>query len=830
MLWHRWRQAALLLILCHPGSYPVEAARWTDSRKVGYRDQVRDLWYHGFDAYMNHAFPFDELRPLTCQGHGPDWHDPTNIAVNDVNGNFSLTLIDSLSALVVLGDRARFSESVHNVVEYVPTFDLDTRPQVFETTIRVLGGLLSAHIFAISEEHGMRVEWYKGELLDLAEDLGKRLLKAFNTPTGMPFARVNLRHGMRSGETAESCSAGVASLVLEFATLSRLTGKPVYEAAARKAFYAVWNRRSDLNLVGNSLNVVTGAWVLPLISGIGAGIDSFYEYALKSYILLGEPDFLDVWHESYAAVMKHLRGREGFWFRNTWMDSGLLASVHVDALSAFWPGLQVLGGDIQNAIKSHLVYWNLWRRYSAMPERFNIINKEVEIKGYPLRPEFVESNYFLYRATKDPFYLDVGARILGDLQRRTYVRCGIACLRDVETGQLADRMESFVLSETLKYLYLLFDENHPFHLKDIPIIYTTEGHPLILPEEMVRPPAGRHNLRQAEKLSCPAYYPPLLGIAENDQWSPGIVGGVKDRVDVETARHLVGGDDSGQEWWTADGWCEVPQVEEYAFDFILSTDGKPKPEDLAPNAKKLRKVADGFVLNDISGIRAHIVRRLDDKGYDITKLGPHRVLTGQTVYVNDSRILRPVAVDVPSDTAKLELSWYSSDSGSSTDWVAEAWTASFGPAPSAFPQPAKLVIPTVPPVGFGCSPLTPAADPGPAPASVVWLVQRGECNFLEKLMAAKQSGARGVLVLSNEAERITPSLGEGESWEWEEGDTWLVVLSRAASAGVVERVQKGGGGQLWVNVQSQQREVSTRTGPRHLFVDGKPLVNTVLMD
>jgi hypothetical protein len=69
------------------------------------------------------------------------------------------------------------------------------------------------------------------------------------------------------------------------------------------------------------------AWVVPLISGVGAGIDSFYEYALKSYILLGEPDYLDVWHESYAAVMKHIRGREGFWV-------SLTGASHVQALMA----------------------------------------------------------------------------------------------------------------------------------------------------------------------------------------------------------------------------------------------------------------------------------------------------------------------------------------------------------------------------------------------------------------------------------------------------------------------------------------------------------------
>lgn len=111
-----------------------------------------------------------------------------NIAANDVAGNFSLTLIDVLDTLVVLNDREGFEAAVKNVIQWV-SFDVNTKPQVFETTIRVLGGLLSGHIFA-NESGPFHLPWYRGELLDMAHDLGKRLLPAFSTPTGIPFARV----------------------------------------------------------------------------------------------------------------------------------------------------------------------------------------------------------------------------------------------------------------------------------------------------------------------------------------------------------------------------------------------------------------------------------------------------------------------------------------------------------------------------------------------------------------------------------------------------------------------------------------------------------------
>ena len=70
------------------------------------------------------------------------------------------------------------------------SFDLDSRVQVFEVTIRVLGGLLSAHLLATDATMGYRISWYKGELLSLAKDLADRLMPAFDTPFGLPYPRV----------------------------------------------------------------------------------------------------------------------------------------------------------------------------------------------------------------------------------------------------------------------------------------------------------------------------------------------------------------------------------------------------------------------------------------------------------------------------------------------------------------------------------------------------------------------------------------------------------------------------------------------------------------
>ena len=106
-----------------------------------------------------------------------------------MNGNFYLTLIDTLDTLVVLNDPDAFEDAVRRVIAHV-SFDVDTKPQIFEANIRILGGLLSGHIFANQTGQPFYIPWYRGELLELARDLGERFLPAFQTPTGMPYARV----------------------------------------------------------------------------------------------------------------------------------------------------------------------------------------------------------------------------------------------------------------------------------------------------------------------------------------------------------------------------------------------------------------------------------------------------------------------------------------------------------------------------------------------------------------------------------------------------------------------------------------------------------------
>ncbi|KAA1076719.1 alpha mannosidase-like protein [Puccinia graminis f. sp. tritici] len=706
---------ALIAALSLASCVGLSNASMSPQRKTELRDLVKKTWYHGFDNYIKHAYPDDELRPLSCKGIGHDHEHPNSHETNDVLGDFSMTLIDVLDTFVALRDVARFRDSVRRIVTDIPSFDIDSKVQVFETTIRVLGGLLSGHLFAKDPENvwGFRLDnngdeqegsSYADQLLFLAKDLADRLMPAFHaSSTGIPYARINLRYGLMPDEGTETCTAGAGSLLLEFATLSRLLGDPIYENVAKKAFYALWDRRSSINLLGNTIDIQTGHWSYG-VSSIGAGIDSFYEYILKSHVLLSDDSFLEIWNQAYKAVMTYMRSPDGFWYRGVNMQTGAVATTTIDSLSAFWPGLQVLAGDIEAAIQSHMTYANLWARYSGIPEVFDIHRKQATSLGYPLRPEFVESNYFLYRATKDEYYLEVAERVITDLVNRTWVDCGLASIENLLTGKLEDRQHSFMLSETLKYLYLTFDEDNPINHADQPFVFTTEGHILYIPnvEEMAENQGYRTGWEERESLesdrvvweshptgrrqqstppTCSVYSPSLQSPKHSNPLMLSITG----RTDFDYAKMITGSLDSSvhpnhsnyslDNQWASVGFCEVPVADDDLIELIFShsadeierspgaekveffgaslsgsssstssSGGAPAPLD-SRSSPDMPSEADAFVLvKNLTGLTFSLKKRFDQDSYEIVKVGSFELSAKTQVVLSDPyavKVLKP---------------------------------------------------------------------------------------------------------------------------------------------------------------------------------------------
>lgn len=235
--------------------------------------------------------------------------------------------------------------------------------------------------------------------------------------------------------------------------------------------------------------------------------------------------FLQVWEESHTSINRHLYRGEGYQHPHLVVGdvmTGATRAFWIDSLSAYYPGLLALDGKVDEAIQIHLLTTAIWTRFSGLPERWNVATGDIDsdLTWYGGRPEFIESTYYIYRATQDPWYLHVGEMVLRDLKRRCWTKCGWAGLRNVQTGEMIDRMESFFLGETAKYMFLLFTPDHPLNKIDAPWVFSTEGHPLIIPKTTTKSNDKQHRRHQQSTSrqvsvasTCPATPAPGFGIS-----------------------------------------------------------------------------------------------------------------------------------------------------------------------------------------------------------------------------------------------------------------------------------------------------------------------------
>jgi mannosidase alpha-like ER degradation enhancer 2 len=414
-------------------------------------ERVRTEFLHAWNNYERHAWGHDALRPLSKTAH--DWYGQSLL----------MTPVDALDTLILMKLDAEAAKAQALIANNL-SFDRDIYVKNFEITIRLLGGLLSSYQLT-GDKH----------LLSLAEDLGNRLLPVFNSPTGLPYVYVDLRTGAVRDPVTNPAETG--TLLLEFGTLSKLTGKPVFYEKAKRALIETFKRRSPIGLVGQSINVETGAWV-ETDSHISGGIDSYYEYLWKCWRLFGDKDCRDMWNASIPAVHKYLADEVGggLWYGHADMRTGKRTETTYGALDAFFPALLALSGDIARARRLQVSSFQMWNLYGIEPEVFDYKSRRVVAGSYHLRPEIVESTYYLYQYTRDLEYRRVGEKMFADFVRYCRVDGGYAALADVVSKQQRDEMESFVLAETFKYFYLLFAS--PGTLESDNVTLNTEAHPL----------------------------------------------------------------------------------------------------------------------------------------------------------------------------------------------------------------------------------------------------------------------------------------------------------------------------------------------------------------
>ncbi|MGH7938380.1 MAG: glycoside hydrolase family 47 protein, partial [Bryobacteraceae bacterium] len=207
-------------------------------------------------------------------------------------------------------------------------------------------------------------------------------------------------------------------------------------------------------------------------------IDSYYEYLWKCWLLFGDKDCLRMWRTSIPAVNRYLADEvDGqLWYGHANMLSGARTETTYGALDAFFPAVLALSGDLGRAARLQASSFKMWNLYDIEPEVINYKTMKLVAKSYHLRPEIVESTYYLHHFSRDPRYQRMGEKMFDDFVRYCRTDSGYAALSDVVTKKNRDEMESFVFAETFKYFYLLFS---PPGASDFDhIVFNTEAHPL----------------------------------------------------------------------------------------------------------------------------------------------------------------------------------------------------------------------------------------------------------------------------------------------------------------------------------------------------------------
>eukprot|EP00742_Colponemidia_sp_Colp-10_P007087 GILJ01007609.1.p1 GENE.GILJ01007609.1~~GILJ01007609.1.p1 ORF type:complete len:807 (-),score=131.86 GILJ01007609.1:274-2694(-) len=443
----------------------------SDSLALMRREKIKSAFLHAWNSYKKHAWGHDELKPMA----------------ETYSDNFRLgvTIVDSLSALWVMGFKDQFEEA-RNWVKNDLTFDKDTTVSVFETNIRILGGLVSAYDLSGDSM-----------FLDKAKEFADALLPAFNTPHGIPHGVTNLKTGQ--GEYykwtgGKAILADFGSLHLEFKSLAHSTRSKKYYDLMERITDVI--NRSGANLPSSFFHGESGSPAGGPVT-FGAYADSFYEYLPKQWVLTGKTEdrYKTMWKKALEGMFNQLASRshrDGLYFVP---DNSKRTMEH---LACFLPGTLAFAAHhkVADGIDPELLMtfakefaYTCYQLYKRSPSGLaadsvsfndNPTAEDFHPQGrqFHLRPETVESLFYLSYFTGDPIYREWGWEIFEAIEKHCRKSSGYAHVSDVTRNPppLEDRMESFFLSEVLQYLYLLFSPDKPLSLDNW--VFNTEAHAL----------------------------------------------------------------------------------------------------------------------------------------------------------------------------------------------------------------------------------------------------------------------------------------------------------------------------------------------------------------
>ncbi|KAL3511529.1 hypothetical protein ACH5RR_024246 [Cinchona calisaya] len=457
------------------------------------RERVKNAMIHAWSSYEKYAWGHDELQPQTKNGI-------------DSFGGLGATLIDSLDTLYIMGLDEQFQrarEWVANSLDFNKNYDAS----VFETTIRVVGGLLSAYDLS-----GDKV------FLEKAQDIADRLLPAWDTPTGIPYNVINLAHGNphNPGWTGgDSILADSGTEQLEFIALSQRTGNPKYQQKVENVILELNKTFPVDGLLPIYINPQRGTTSYSTIT-FGAMGDSFYEYLLKVWIqgnkTASVKHYREMWETSMKGLLSLVKRTTPSSFAYICEKTGNSLTDKMDELACFAPGMLALGssGYAPDESQKFLTLaeelaWTCYNFYQSTPTKLAGENyffnsgqdMSVGTSWNILRPETVESLFYLWRLTGNKTFQEWGWNIFEAFEKNSRIDSGYVGLKDVNTGVKDNMMQSFFLAETLKYLYLLFSPSSVISLDEW--VFNTEAHPIkIKTRQDIIVKSGGHGLHEPD--------------------------------------------------------------------------------------------------------------------------------------------------------------------------------------------------------------------------------------------------------------------------------------------------------------------------------------------
>jgi mannosyl-oligosaccharide alpha-1,2-mannosidase len=391
-----------------------------------------------WDHYVAKAWGKDEINPVsgTSQSFFIEGHD------------LGLSLVEALDTLWIMELDEEFQAGVDWVKANLD-FDIDGFAQVFETNIRLVGGLLSAHLAS-----GDAV------LLEKAKDLADRLMKAFDaSPHGLPYRYVNLKTGAVRDPMTNLAEIG--TYATEFGLLGQLTGERKYYAAAKRAMKHALDMRSDKGLMAANIHAETGLFTSRNAS-IDVYADSFYEYLWDSWEMFGDAD-MRRWAEECTGAMIAHQGRryEGrLWFPMVDYETAEVTGTSQTVLGGYLAGLLGQVGRKAEGDDFLASYTAMQARYDIIPESIEVTTGTARGKRTGLRPEFADACLNLWLGDRDERYRALTAVHYQAMKETSKAAYGYTSLADITTRPMTqgDNCPGYWWSEQMKYYFLMFAE------------------------------------------------------------------------------------------------------------------------------------------------------------------------------------------------------------------------------------------------------------------------------------------------------------------------------------------------------------------------------------